>query len=188
MYAHVDLQLDVGSGISSSSSSRYMFCLCFLPSTLDPALCFRFKNEVFYSALFFSFSFLVPWQRAAQNTARLFCCPRSRLLACPTAWLCSLPLGILLHRPSAGARKTPLGTSTYIAVTVAETPWDCRAREAMAIFFLSACRQDAIGDGRASLGLSPAPVLYDKDFLSAPPGRDATASNSTVRPSRAGRW
>jgi hypothetical protein len=52
MYAHVDLQLDVGSGVSSSSSSRYIFCLCFLPPTLDPALCFRFKNEVFYSALF----------------------------------------------------------------------------------------------------------------------------------------
>jgi hypothetical protein len=47
-YAHVDLLLDVGSGISS----RYTFCLCFLPSALDPALCFRFKNEVFYSALF----------------------------------------------------------------------------------------------------------------------------------------
>jgi hypothetical protein len=47
-YAHVDLLLDVGSGIPS----RYIFCLCFLPPTLDPALCFRFKNEFSTSALF----------------------------------------------------------------------------------------------------------------------------------------
>jgi hypothetical protein len=56
MHAHVDLQLDVGPGISSG----YIFCLCFLPSTSDPALCFRFKNEVFYSALFW---FFVVFQR-----------------------------------------------------------------------------------------------------------------------------
>jgi hypothetical protein len=59
MYAHVDLQLDVGPGISS----RYIFCLCFLPPTLDPALCFRLSAKGLSSrdtnlAPFFSLSAL----------------------------------------------------------------------------------------------------------------------------------
>jgi hypothetical protein len=70
MYAHVDLQLDVdvGSGISA----RYIFCLCFLPYTLDPALCFRFKNEFStsspYLVLFFVV-FSVPCQLANARVA-----------------------------------------------------------------------------------------------------------------------
>jgi hypothetical protein len=49
-YAHVYLLLDVGSG--AGFPLDIFFCLCFLPSALDLALCFRFKNEFSTSALF----------------------------------------------------------------------------------------------------------------------------------------